>query len=404
MTKKEKLAQLKSELIDMRDAVADMDAKSIEKAEAKQAEFEKLSAEVKKADALEAKLNGIGSTESSVKKADSLGSYAVEALQKGKKSGRCRVTTPEFKANTDTAVEGTTFDTGLTDVKKEILPLYQRPLIVDTLFNHETISGKFVEYYMGEDFEGSPAAVAENAKKPQIHMQEPTKVTDPLCKIASFTKVSDEMLEDVPYMTSYINNRAIYVHGLQKEAQVLNGNGTDPNIKGLLNRDGILKQAITAARWTVAGDLADAIIDAKMDIMQNSGFLADGIVINPADYKVIRKGKDSNGQYYGGGYIYQAYGNGAVPQFVENIWGIPTYVSPAVQQGKIIVGAFKIGASIFNKQGGGLRVEIANQNEDDFTYNRATVRVEERLGLAVYYPKAFKVLESNSTNVQKVGK
>ena len=400
MTKQERAEQLKSELIELRDNVAEMDAKSIEEAEAKSAEYSQICEEIKRADDLKAKLNSIGSVENvkaDDEEAKSFGEYAVKYFKSANRDGKFSVSTPEYKANTDVSVEGNTFDTGLTDVKKEIIPLYQRPMVCDVLFNHETIAGKSVEYYLGNEFEGTPASVLEGGLKPQIHMPAPTKQTDSLKKIASFTKISDEMLEDVPYMVSYINNRAIYLHNIQKEAQVLKGNGTDPNILGLVNRSGVQSAVVASTDWAKGDSLADAIFDAKMDVMQNSGFLADGIIINPEDYKIIRKGKDSTGQYYGGGYITGAYGASQLPQFVENVWGIPTFVSPAVNSGEIIVGAFKLGASIFNKQGAGLRVEFANQNEDDFKYNRVSVRIEERLGLAVYYPKAFKVLKKSSS-------
>ena len=36
-----------------------------------------------------------------------------------------------------------------------------------------------------------------------------------------------------------------------------------------------------------------------------------------------------------------------------------------------------------------MTVEIANQNRDDFENNRVSIRIEERLALAVRYPAAF---------------
>ena len=62
-------------------------------------------------------------------------------------------------------------------------------------------------------------------------------------------------------------------------------------------------------------------------------------------------------------------------------------VSSAVPVGTALVGAFGSAAMLFRK--GGVRVDIANQNADDFEYNRVTIRAEERVGLAVYVPQAF---------------
>ena len=62
-------------------------------------------------------------------------------------------------------------------------------------------------------------------------------------------------------------------------------------------------------------------------------------------------------------------------------------MTPAIAAGTVLVGAFTQGASVIRRQG--LTVDVANQNEDDFTHNRIAVRIEERLALAVRYPKAF---------------
>ena len=69
------------------------------------------------------------------------------------------------------------------------------------------------------------------------------------------------------------------------------------------------------------------------------------------------------------------------------IWGLRTVVTPAIAAGTVLVGAFRQGGSVIRRNG--LSVEIANQNEDDFVNNRIAIRIEERLALAVRYPKAF---------------
>jgi HK97 family phage major capsid protein len=61
-----------------------------------------------------------------------------------------------------------------------------------------------------------------------------------------------------------------------------------------------------------------------------------------------------------------------------------------VAQGTIIVGAFKTCGSVVQK--GGISVEAANTNEDDFVKNLMTIRAEERLALAVRRPAGFKKL------------
>jgi HK97 family phage major capsid protein len=174
-----------------------------------------------------------------------------------------------------------------------------------------------------------------------------------------------------------------------EESQVLRGNGTSPNLLGLLNRVGVQTEASADA-----DDNADALFRAMTKVSIATGLTADAIVINPTDYQTLRLGKDGNGQYYGGGYFAGQYGTGGMPE-QPPLWGLQTVVSPAVDAGAPVVGAFKQGATLYRK--GGVRVESTNSHGDDFTNNLVTVRAEERIALAVRVPAAFVKLTLSST-------
>lgn len=108
-------------------------------------------------------------------------------------------------------------------------------------------------------------------------------------------------------------------------------------------------------------------------------------MINPADYMAIRLSKDTNGQYFGGGFFTGPYGSGGIIE-QPPLWGLRTVVTSAIAAGTVLVGAFQT-AKVFRK--GGIRVESTNSNVDDFINDKITVRVKERLGLQVKYPGAF---------------
>lgn len=277
----------------------------------------------------------------------------------------------------------------LTDVDTKLVEGYRRPLMIADLFGTETISGNAITYFVeNSSVEGAFAAVAENGTKPQISFGDPTAVTESLKKIAAYYKESDEIIEDAAWLVSSINNRALYLHDLAEETQLLSGDGTGQNIKGILNRSGIGSKTY-ANGGTVT---ADVIFEAMMAVQNNSGFAADAIVINPTDYQRLRLAKDSNNQYYGGGYFYGAYGDGPVAE-QPNLWGLRTVITPAITAGTVLVGAFKAGGSVIRK--GGTTVEMVNTNEADFINNRVTIRVENRLALAVRYPAAFVAITEN---------
>ena len=68
-------------------------------------------------------------------------------------------------------------------------------------------------------------------------------------------------------------------------------------------------------------------------------------------------------------------------------WGLRTVVTTAITTGTALVGAYKLGAQIWQRDG--VTVDSTNSNEDDFNFNRISLRVEERLALATYRPLAF---------------
>lgn len=356
------------------------------------AKADELAAEIKKADEAQARMKRLGEIvdheadeRGSKPEAKTLGEHFVKSvgdrLTEVKNSGgRWSVSSPEFKAATDTQTVGSVFDAVTTQQDTNIVPGNRRRLQIADLLGQGTLSGNAITYYVEGAMEGDYTTVAEGAAKPQIHFADPTPVTESLKKIAAFIKESDEMIEDLPFMVSAINNRLLYQLALFEENQALNGDGVGTNLRGLLNRSGI--QTLGATTDAKAGN-ADQIFKAMTAVSTGSGLDADGIVIHPTDYQTFRLNKDANGQYYGGGYFQGAYGNGGVAE-QPPLWGLRTVVTPAIAAGTVLVGAFQASSTLYRK--GGVRVESTNSDQDDFTTNRVTVRAEERVALAVRRP------------------
>ena len=262
----------------------------------------------------------------------------------------------------------TTFD-------RNVVTGARTPLVIRDLFGAETISGSTLVYLVEGALQGAPAVTAEGAKKPQIHFADPTPKTVSLAKVACHIKESDEYINDYPFLASAINGRLLYELGLVEQNKL---------VADLLATSGI--QTGTYAATGTATDIADAILQAAMDVQAQTGFPADAIAMNPADWYILRVGKDGDDRYYGGGYF--------GVQSVPNIWGIPVCVSSSITSGTVVVGAFKTCASVVTN--GGVSVEAVNTNEDDFVKNLMTIRAEERLALAVRRPAGFKKLTKAS--------
>ena len=125
-----------------------------------------------------------------------------------------------------------------------------------------------------------------------------------------------------------------------------------------------------------------ALLPAVEKVMTDSGLPADAIIVNPTDYvKVVSAALSTAHSLFSDNY--------------DRFLGLPIVKSDLITAGTALVGAFKQAATIIAK--GGRRVEIANQNEDDFTKNLVAIRAEERLALAVRIPAAFvKITEAVS--------
>ena len=390
MNLKDKLAALKKEAESIMPKVAEGDAEAMKRAAELADAIEETEAAVKAADEFAAKVKGIGAVGSKQPegeaKAKTLGEFAAEGVkQRGLKAGtRFSENLGTFsKAAASPMVTPSGVANALADVQERLYEGPRRRLVVADLLGQETTTRSAVTYFVeSETVNGAVATVAEGAEKPLVSFGDPTPVTEPVRKIAAVMKESDEMVEDLPWLASAIDNRGIYLVQLAEEDQLLNGSGSGTNLDGILNRDGIL----TGQTASGEPNVADAIFRAMTSVSTSSPFQPDGIIINPTDYQTLRLAKDSNNQYYGGGFFSGQYGNGGVME-QPPLWGLRTVVTPAIAAGTVLVGAFQQGASVIRRKG--LTVEVANQNEDDFVYNRIAIRIEERLALAVRYPKAF---------------
>lgn len=274
------------------------------------------------------------------------------------------------------------------------VPEMAQDMTVMDLFGQDTITGNSIKYFVALGFTGTPAIVAEGAQKPQMGPSYQTR-SDELHKVAGYWKETDEALEDAPYLASALRTQGIYLLRASEDAKIVKGAGGDDDIEGIWNRTGVQTLQYTPASAGDNGDLAAKILLAASNVKRTSKFRADAVVLNPLDYYKLRTAVDQNGQFYGGGYFTGPYGNGQIA-VDPALWGMRTVQSDTVSEGEALIGAFKIGGSVFRKAGSSLRLEVANQNEDDFTHNRITVLVEERIGLMVRYPQAFVKLTAQS--------
>ena len=379
---KKKLEQLKAQLAALKERIEADDKDAIAEGVKLQGEIKETEAAIKMAEQKAALLGQIGMKEEEdnsapQKKARSLGENFVQHLKESKVGKRFEIAAPAFeKAATDTQTSPAGAVGFATTYDRNVVTAPRTALVVRDLFGAESITGSTLVYLVEGAIEGAPAVTAEGAEKPQVHFADPTPKTVSLAKVACHIKESDEYINDYPFLASAINGRLLYELGLVEQNKLV----TD-----LLATSGV--QTGTYAANATATDIAEAILQAAMDVQSGSGFAADAIMLHPTDWFKLRTAKASGtGEYFGGGFF------GA--QNVPNLWGIPVCVTTAVAAGTIVVGAFKTCGSVVSR--GGVSVEATNVNEDDFVKNLMTIRAEERLALAVRRPAGFKKLTKAS--------
>jgi len=302
-------------------------------------------------------------------------SPAFEFFRQGhhRSSSAWRSPSVELHATTLDETSGSGGPLIITQYQPGILPLLFKRLVVADLIAPGSTDSNSITYMKETTFTNAAATVAEGAAKPESTLVF-AQVSDLVQKIAHWLPVTEEMLEDVSAIQSYIDARLRLGVQLAEEDQLLNGNGTPPNIRGILNRTGL-----TAAQARGADTNADAIFKQITTISTTAFVQPDGIVINPTNWQTIQLAKDANGQYYGAGPF--------APPGPTRLWGLPAVTTPTIAAGTALVGDYAGSSQFFRR--GGLRVEASNSHQDFFVKNLVAIRAEERGALAVYRPAAF---------------
>jgi len=219
----------------------------------------------------------------------------------------------------------------------------------------------------------APAAAetAEGAAYPEATFAF-TQASVPVVKVGDSLPVTDEQLEDVALVESYINARLGFGVRQRLDQQAMNGNGTAPNLRGILNTGGIQ----TAARG--ANPVMDAIYIAIVNIMLVGRATATHIVMHPRDFQRVRLTRTADGLYIYGSPLE------AGPM---RLWGLPVVLNDATAEGTALVGSFEPNwIMLFERRGIDIQMGYVGTQ---FTSGLRTMRADMRAALAVFRPAAF---------------
>lgn len=242
----------------------------------------------------------------------------------------------------------------------------ERAAITYSLIPKLTTDRNTIEWVYESGQEGTIDGTAEGATKDQVDNNfVVTSVA--LVKRAAYFKVSTEMLDDVSFMAGWLRNKLILRLLLDVDNQVLNGNATAPNLKG------ILAYATTFSAGTFAGAVDNANDVDSLVVAMNQIKIANQLTSNltielhPSDVTALKLIKVSTTDKR---YVDRLMMVGST----LTLDGVPIVENVNITQGTFLVGDFSK-ATIVQKSG--IMVEVGFDG-NDFTKNMRTILAEWR--------------------------
>ena len=218
-----------------------------------------------------------------------------------------------------------------------------------------------------------------------------TERTESIRKIATFLPVTDELLADVSGIQGYVNSRLTTMMRLRMDNQLLNGNGSAPNLTGVLQKSGIntFDYSSYSGELNRLGQIYQAITEIRKDAFVEP----DSVVMHPSDwYQIVTAVTDQAGDATAGlasknPLIVAAGGFGG--DVAARLWGLKVVPSTAIAEGTALVGKFGGGdaAQIVMRQG--IDLAVSDSHSDFFAKNQLAIRLTMRMGFVVYRPTAF---------------
>lgn len=307
--------------------------------------------------------------ESSIKEALKSNSEAIKTLKDNRDAQWVKMTVKAV----GTMLESANVSGGNVPVEQRIAGLNtiaSRRLRLMDLVSRGKATSNIISWVYQSGKEGAAGGTAEGATKNQIDFNL-VVASQAVVKRTAFIKVSTEMLDDIDFIESEINNELLRELNKDVELTAYSGDGTAPNMNGVR----------TTATAFAAGDFALAIDNANeadvLTVAVNQIAIADqpeptAILCHPTDIAKLLVIKVSATDKRHVDRLQMIAGQ-------LSLDGIPIIKTTLVTAGTYLVGAFNL-ATLYDL--GTLSIEMGLDG-NDFTKNLRTIIAEYRGAMVV---------------------
>ena len=221
------------------------------------------------------------------------------------------------------------------------------------------------------------SAVSEGADSAESSVSFTEKSAKPE-NIRSYFMASREIADDVANFQNFVQQRGVQMLVDQMNGQILLGNGTSPNLSGLLlasNRTAFDYTASNTYYQTVdSANEIDCLIVSINNLLE-LGFNADMILVNPAQFGKFSLLKDSTGEYLKNNNFRITGSNSAL------INGVPVYASNKVSDDAFYVADSSKAFGLVRK--GGIDLRVTSEGQDLFKKNLVMMELSARINTLV---------------------
>jgi HK97 family phage major capsid protein len=207
----------------------------------------------------------------------------------------------------------------------------------------------------------------------------------PVENIAVTLQVTNILLEDEGFMRAYVQGRLRLFVGNREDTQLISGDGTPPNIEGILVVTGVNTETYSIAANVTDNTLAvDTIYNGMVQIRE--AFLsATSIGMAAATWAIFQLAKDGNSQYLLGG------PGSTAP---ARLWGVPVVQNenfPAHANPLEAIAIWAREAAMVVRRNS-ISLAVSDSHADTFTANVLTFRAEQRVAFPIFRPTGITVV------------